>query len=61
MMGVDRSDDHCKVIVTLPKSVHELLTEHAGRKGAKVSMLARRMIEHCLQDLESDDVPLARE
>lgn len=55
MMGVGMSDDKCKILITLSKSTHDLLKDYAGRRGAKISMLARRMIEHCLRDLELDE------
>lgn len=51
-----KSDDNCKVTVTLPKVTHANLTYLAKMAGLKASMLARKMIEHCIADM-ADELP----
>ena len=47
-----KTDDNCKIVVTLSGRDHNKMTDLATKHNLKISTIARQMIVHCINELE---------
>ena len=45
------TSDHCRIIITMSKRAHADMKYYSKQADVHMSTLARKMVEHCLNDL----------